>query len=639
MQLKEIKNLFQSHPYHLVSPSPWPLYTSLSLFNLTTSFVMFIHGFEFMDYVFWIALINLVWVMSLWFRDIIAEGTFLGNHTHPVQLGLYMGVGLFIVSEVLFFLAIFWAFFHSSLSPNIELGGQWPPMGIQAINPFELPLLNTILLLSSGVTVTLAHHSFIAGDRFSALIGLILTVLLAILFTIFQYVEYSVSSFSISDGAYGSCFYFGTGFHGLISVALINYIIFILKTTDVDHTTINNDKLLINNPSNKESYYISKEFLEWLVGFTDGEGNFYIKITGLSENTFKSVQFTYQIGLHKDDEEVLNLIKNTLNCGHITRSNNKVNYFINDINSLLYVILPIFSYINLNSSKYHQFELFKKAVSLTKDKKHLSPNGKLNIIEYKKDMQKMSGNYVPTSLHNKIKITKFWLAGFIDGEGTFSTNKYVPRFKLENHVKEIELFHRIKEFLKVDNTLLVSKRVDRENSHPTIILEINKIKEIKDKVIPIVYNNSTLLLKSLKSKDFLLWLKLIDIYYKGYHTISEGKYVFDAIKLHINKYRLTTNFSLLENKQQLSISEIDNLLLKLYLLNSPYVIKQGVRYYRNTNNFVSEGVNIVVIDNKKNKTVYKSLTECANKLNIGRKKIKLCLDKGESYKGYTFVLS
>lgn len=211
---KKIKNLFQSHPYHLVNPSPWPLYTSLSLFNLTTSFVMFIHGFQFMDYVFWVALLNLVWVMFLWFRDIIAEGTFLGNHTHAVQLGLYMGVGLFIVSEVLFFLAIFWAFFHSSLSPNIELGGQWPPLGIQAINPFELPLLNTILLLSSGVSVTLAHHSFIAGNRKRALYGLIFTVVLAILFTIFQYVEYSVSSFTISDGVYGSCFYFGTGFHG-----------------------------------------------------------------------------------------------------------------------------------------------------------------------------------------------------------------------------------------------------------------------------------------------------------------------------------------------------------------------------------------------------------------------------------------
>lgn len=126
-----------------------------------------------------------------------------------------MGVALFIVSEVLFFLAIFWAYFHSALSPTVELGAQWPPMGIEAINPFELPLLNTVLLLSSGVTVTYAHHSLIQGNRSGALYGLIATVVLAILFTILQGIEYSVSSFTISDGAFGSCFYFGTGFHGL----------------------------------------------------------------------------------------------------------------------------------------------------------------------------------------------------------------------------------------------------------------------------------------------------------------------------------------------------------------------------------------------------------------------------------------
>lgn len=214
MNLKQKKTLLQNHPYHLVNPSPWPLFTSFCLWNLTTSFVMYIHGFEYMNFVFLVAIINLVWSMILWFRDIVSEATFLGNHTHAVQLGINMGVGLFIVSEVFFFLAIFWAFFHSSLSPNIELGAQWPPIGIQAINPFELPLLNTVLLLSSGVTVTLAHHSLIAGDRKKALIGLILTVNLAILFTILQYVEYSVSSFTISDGVFGSCFYFGTGFHG-----------------------------------------------------------------------------------------------------------------------------------------------------------------------------------------------------------------------------------------------------------------------------------------------------------------------------------------------------------------------------------------------------------------------------------------
>ena len=136
--------------------------------------------------------------------------TYLGNHTNAVQRGLNLGVGLFIVSEALFFLAIFWTFFHSSLSPNIELGAQWPPMGINGINPFELPLLNTIILLS-GVLVTYAHHSVIQGNRRGALYGLVYTILLAVLFTALQGIEYTVSSFTISDGIYGSCFYFGTG--------------------------------------------------------------------------------------------------------------------------------------------------------------------------------------------------------------------------------------------------------------------------------------------------------------------------------------------------------------------------------------------------------------------------------------------
>jgi len=136
--------------------------------------------------------------------------TYLGNHTNAVQRGLNLGVGLFIVSEALFFLAIFWTFFHSSLSPNIELGAQWPPMGINGINPFELPLLNTIILLSSGVLVTYAHHSVIQGNRRGALYGLVYTILLAVLFTALQGIEYTVSSFTISDGIYGSCFYFGT---------------------------------------------------------------------------------------------------------------------------------------------------------------------------------------------------------------------------------------------------------------------------------------------------------------------------------------------------------------------------------------------------------------------------------------------
>jgi cytochrome c oxidase subunit 3 len=209
------RNNFQSHPYHLVSPSPWPIFTSFNLLNLTFSFVLFVHGFNSAFYFLLISLINLIYSMSLWFRDIISEGTYLGNHTMAVQKGLNLGVGLFIVSEGLFFLAIFWAYFHSSLSPTVEVGAQWPPMGINAINPFELPALNTVILLASGVTVTYAHHSVIQGNRTGALYGIVATIILAIVFTACQGIEYTVSSFTISDGTYGSCFYFGTGFHGL----------------------------------------------------------------------------------------------------------------------------------------------------------------------------------------------------------------------------------------------------------------------------------------------------------------------------------------------------------------------------------------------------------------------------------------
>ena len=209
------RSSFQAHPFHLVSPSPWPFCTCVALLTLTTSGVSTMHNYSHAKIILILAFISVILSMSLWFRDVISEGTYLGNHTLAVQRGLNMGVGLFIVSEGLFFLAIFWAFFHSALSPTIELGATWPPMGIDSINPFELPLLNTIILLSSGVTVTYAHHSLIQGNRSGALMGLVYTIILAIVFTSLQGIEYTVSSFTISDGTYASCFYFGTGFHGL----------------------------------------------------------------------------------------------------------------------------------------------------------------------------------------------------------------------------------------------------------------------------------------------------------------------------------------------------------------------------------------------------------------------------------------
>jgi len=209
------RSAFQGHPFHLVSPSPWPLLTCVSLFTLTSTGVWLMHGFPYSGY-FWIfAIISLLSSMFFWFRDIISEGTYRGNHTLAVQKGINLGIALFIISEALFFLGIFWSYFHSSLSPSVELGGHWPPLGIEPINAFELPLLNTVLLLASGVTITYGHHSLIQGNRKAVLYGIYYTLILAMVFTAFQGIEYRVSPFTLSDGAYGSCFYFGTGFHGL----------------------------------------------------------------------------------------------------------------------------------------------------------------------------------------------------------------------------------------------------------------------------------------------------------------------------------------------------------------------------------------------------------------------------------------
>ena len=140
--------------------------------------------------------------------------TYLGDHTSQVQKGLTLGVALFIVSEVFAFLSVFWAYFHSSLAPTIEIGSTWPPLGVQALDPFAVPLLNTILLLSSGATITYAHHALIQGNRYGAILGTLLTIVFAILFTALQAFEYIEAPFSIADSVFGTVFFASTGLHG-----------------------------------------------------------------------------------------------------------------------------------------------------------------------------------------------------------------------------------------------------------------------------------------------------------------------------------------------------------------------------------------------------------------------------------------
>jgi cytochrome c oxidase subunit 3 len=146
---------------------------------------------------------------------IYLKKTKLGDHTKEVVIGLFYGIILFIISEVFAFLSVFWAYGHASLSPAIEIGGYWPPMGIIPLNPFAIPLLNTFLLLSSGATVTYGHHALISGKRNAAIEGTLITIIFAIIFTALQAFEYVQAPFSIADGAFGSAFFVSTGLHGL----------------------------------------------------------------------------------------------------------------------------------------------------------------------------------------------------------------------------------------------------------------------------------------------------------------------------------------------------------------------------------------------------------------------------------------
>lgn len=160
---------------------------------------------------------NLLLILCLlqWWRDVIREGTYQGFHTKIVVKGLKLRILLFITSEVFFFISIFWCYFHIFLSPGVEIGSLWPPKNINVFNPYRIPLLNTIILLSSGVSITWCHYSLLNRYKLERLVSLLITILLGIIFTIFQYMEYKEASFSISDSVYGSIFFISTGFHGL----------------------------------------------------------------------------------------------------------------------------------------------------------------------------------------------------------------------------------------------------------------------------------------------------------------------------------------------------------------------------------------------------------------------------------------
>nr|AGO28122.1 cytochrome c oxidase subunit III [Polytoxus fuscovittatus] len=202
-----------NHPYHLVNASPWPLMGSIGAMTMTSGMISWLHLNNMNIYN--LGIIVIMMTMIQWWRDIIREATFQGHHTKKVMKGMKMGMVLFIISEIMFFMSFFWCFFHSSLSPNMEIGMIWPPKNIQTFNPMSIPLLNTIILLSSGVSMTWAHHSLMEKKHQKTIISMIITVMLGIYFSILQMFEYLEATFTFNDSIYGSCFFMATGFHGI----------------------------------------------------------------------------------------------------------------------------------------------------------------------------------------------------------------------------------------------------------------------------------------------------------------------------------------------------------------------------------------------------------------------------------------
>nr|ALO77087.1 cytochrome c oxidase subunit 3 [Paramarygmus sp. PAR01] len=203
----------KNHPFHLVEYSPWPILGSLSALIVMSGIIKWFHLYN--NSLLLIGFLSMLLIMYQWWRDISREATFQGHHSYIVTMGLRWGMILFITSEVFFFISFFWGFFHNSLAPTVEIGMLWPPKGITPFNPTQIPLLNTLILLTSGLTVTWAHHSLMENNFKQATQGLLLTVILGLYFSALQGFEYIESSFAISDSAYGSSFFVATGFHGI----------------------------------------------------------------------------------------------------------------------------------------------------------------------------------------------------------------------------------------------------------------------------------------------------------------------------------------------------------------------------------------------------------------------------------------
>jgi len=215
------------HPYHLVRPSIWPLVASLAAGVLGVGAVLFMHEVKMGPIDFGIkgiilGFLGVLAVMFFWWKDVIYESITENVHNSITEVGLRFGMALFIASEVMFFVAFFWAYFDASLFVaevqqflRVEsTGGVWPPVGIEALPAFDLPFLMTLILLLSGCTVTWAHHAILEGNQKDAVMGIGLSWGLGLAFLFFMIYEYNHVTFTFGQNIYTSTFFMATGFHG-----------------------------------------------------------------------------------------------------------------------------------------------------------------------------------------------------------------------------------------------------------------------------------------------------------------------------------------------------------------------------------------------------------------------------------------
>lgn len=242
------------HDYHIIDPSPWPLIGSIGAFVMAFGGIGWMQGMKGAESLFGLPITNpvmflvglsiVLYTMFGWWSDTIKEAH-EGHHTKVVSIHLRYGMIMFIASEVMFFVAWFWAFFDASLFADEAqqvarvafTGGQWPPLGIEVLDPMHLPLYNTIILLLSGTTLTWAHHALLHGDRKGLVNGLALTVVLGVLFSAVQAYEYVHAPFAFKESIYGSTFFMATGFHGFhVLVGTIFLIVCLIRAMKGDFT-------------------------------------------------------------------------------------------------------------------------------------------------------------------------------------------------------------------------------------------------------------------------------------------------------------------------------------------------------------------------------------------------------------------